>query len=858
MKSLLVSLFTLTIAAHAQFANYEAAQTRPVCLSPDGSRLFAVNTPDRRLSVFDVSNSANPVPVLIREIAVGLEPVSVNAVSNDEAWVVNEVGDSVSIVSVAQGITTTTLAAKDEPGDVVFAGGKAFVSCSRSNTIRVFDATTRAGVATIAIQGLHPRALAVSNDGLKIYAAVKFSGNRTTLLPASLAPPPPPPTNSGLLAAPQVSLIVSSNDARLSPQPNMPDNDVAEITVATNAVARYFKGAGTIHFAIAARPGTDEVWVTNTEARNLIRFEPVLKGHSVDNRVTRIATTPATGTVTPFDLNPTINYAAFPDTAGQAVALAQPTGIVFEPDGSHFWIAAFGSDRVARVNASTGSVVSRVETGPTSGIAADSRNKRGPRGLVIAGTRLFVLNRISNTITVVSTATGTVVAESPVGSFDPTPSVIRQGRGFLYDARLTGNGTQSCASCHIDGDRDDLAWDLGDPAGEMATVSQTVPGLGTQTFKFHPMKGPMTTQTLRGLTETEPLHWRADRAGFTAFNGAFESLLGGSVIPSADMTAFRDFISTVRYESNPNRNLDNTMPASFAGGNPNTGRTTYINDPYQPGLTCNTCHALPTGTNRLIISASALGESQDFKVPQLRNVYQKLNFFRSATTPSLSGFGLIHDGLTPDLVSFLTNPVFGTFQNDVTRKANLNAFVQCFDTGTAPMVGYSRTGSVAAMSADWTTLQSQAAVAGTGDLIVHGFVDGSRHTFRFRPATSDYASDEPGYGPFTRAQLEAKINAGAVLTILGVPSGTALRATDRDGDGTLDYAEPMPALAITGPSVPRLAWPSAESSLVLEFTDSLAPANWQPVLHPRTIGAAEVTVDDPIVAPARFYRLRRP
>ena len=126
LKTLLASLFILSLAAHAQFANYEAAQSRPVCLSPDGTRLFAVNTPDGRLSVFDVSNAANLSPVLIREIAVGLEPVSVNALSNDEAWVVNEVGDSVSIVSVAQGITTATLAAKDEPGDVVFAGGKAF------------------------------------------------------------------------------------------------------------------------------------------------------------------------------------------------------------------------------------------------------------------------------------------------------------------------------------------------------------------------------------------------------------------------------------------------------------------------------------------------------------------------------------------------------------------------------------------------------------------------------------------------------------------------------------------------------------------------------------------------------------
>ncbi len=850
----------------AQIANFEAQQTRPICLSPDGTRLFAVNTPDGRLSVFDVSNPANAMPVLIAEIPVGLEPVSVNALSRDEAWVVNEAGDSVSVVSVALGATLATLAAKDEPGDVVFAGGLAFVSCSRSNAIRVFNTATLAEVTpAIALVGLYPRALAVSNDGTRVFAAIKFSGNKTTLLPPNLAPPQPPPTNTALPPPPQVGLIVPSSDSRLQPPPNMPDNDVAEIMVSTRTVARYFKGAGTINFAMAVRPGTDELWVANTEARNLVRFEPVLNGHLVDNRVTRIATTPAAGAITPFDLNPTINYTVFPDTAGQNVALAQPTSIVFEAAATHFWVAAFGSDRVARVDAGTGAVVARVETGPAPG--PDPRNKRGTRGLALqTGTgRLYVLNRISNTITIVDTTTASVQAEIPVGSFDPTPAIIRQGRGFLYDARLSGNGTQSCASCHIDGDRDDLAWDLGDPGGSMQQLVQNNPPpfTGTTTFNFHPMKGPMNTQTLRGISGTQPLHWRADRADFAAFNGAFESLLGGSMLSTEDMNAFGDFINTVAFQPNPNQNLNRTLPATLAGGDPIAGRNTYLNTPYQTGLTCNSCHTLPTGTNRLIIPASALLESQDFKVPQLRNVYQKLFSFKSATTPSLSGFGLVHDGQSPDVPTFLTSPVFGPFAAPTpagaTIRANLGAFMQCFDTGTAPAVGYSRTGTVAAMSADWTTLAAQAAVAGTSDLVVQGIVDGWRRSFLYRPGTNDYRSDQTGYGPFTRAQLEARILAGAILTILGMPPGTGIRVIDRDANGIVDGDEPMPALEVTRPAgIAQLAWPVADSSLVLEYSDSLSPALWQPVLEARAGSGTSVVVSDPGAGAVRFYRLRRP
>lgn len=59
-----------------------------------------------------------------------------------------------------------------------------------------------------------------------------------------------------------------------------------------------------------------------------------------------------------------------------------------------------------------------------------------------------------------------------------------------------------------------IAWDLGDPNGVMTTnktfASPSLPFLTTNQ-RVHPMKGPMTTQTLRGLNGLNPLHWRGDR-----------------------------------------------------------------------------------------------------------------------------------------------------------------------------------------------------------------------------------------------------------------------------------------------------------------------------------------------------------
>src|ERR1700722_11468201 len=98
-------------APPAGYANFEGSQTNPVRLSPDGTRLFAVNTPNGSLSVFDVTNPGSPA--LLADIPVGIEPVSVNPVSDNEAWVVNQVSDSISIVSVSQGIVVNTISLPD-------------------------------------------------------------------------------------------------------------------------------------------------------------------------------------------------------------------------------------------------------------------------------------------------------------------------------------------------------------------------------------------------------------------------------------------------------------------------------------------------------------------------------------------------------------------------------------------------------------------------------------------------------------------------------------------------------------------------------------------------------------------------
>jgi cytochrome c peroxidase len=76
--------------------------------------------------------------------------------------------------------------------------------------------------------------------------------------------------------------------------------------------------------------------------------------------------------------------------------------------------------------------------------------------------RLFVLTRFDDAISVIDTAKRTEIAH--VAMHNPEPPSVTVGRRFLYDASFSSShGDSACGSCHVFGDFDSLAWDLGNP-----------------------------------------------------------------------------------------------------------------------------------------------------------------------------------------------------------------------------------------------------------------------------------------------------------------------------------------------------------------------------------------------------------
>jgi cytochrome c peroxidase len=641
------------------------------------------------------------------------------------------------------------------------------------------------------------------------------AGNRTSVLSeaevtlpggGSAAPPPNPPLKTGLPPPPITGLIVQqqgtqwldeagqvwSSTANPTGQRKIfyssHDADVTEIATATHTVVNQFGGIGAVNFGLAVSPADGRVAVTATEARNLTRFEPNLRGHMVDTRAALIT---AGGAVSSFDLNPTINYAVTPGPASDLdVAIGIPTGVAWAASGQRLYVAALANDRVAEVDvAGTPTIVRRAPTvaGPT-GVVADAL-----RG------RVYVVGRFRNQLQTLSAADLSVVATASIG-FDPTPDAIVNGRKFFYGGFTSGHGDQACASCHLFGDFDNLAWDLGNPQGDMQPIDLTGQ-IAPVDPAVHPMKGPMTTQSLRGLPNTGMFHWRADRANLAAFNGAFVGLMGRAAqLPDSEMAAFSDFVLPLAYPPNPNQLLDRSQrDAPLHQPSAKRGETFFFNQPVDGGQTCNFCHAATNfgpGTNGQIVPNQALLESQDMKIPQLRNMYKKTGFSDTNGAVNKRGFGFIHDGSVDDLFDFLQFPGFNFtqpgFQTPNENRRDVEAFLLAFDAGMAPAVGaqvtFAGPSPPAAAIARMDTLEAQAAL-GFCDLVAKGRMSGQPRGWQ-RVAANSWKPDKQGEPNLTSAALRALAGPGSEVTVTGVPPGTGTRiGVDRDRDGYLDGDE---------------------------------------------------------------------
>jgi YVTN family beta-propeller protein len=936
------------------FFNFETAPVHPIDLSPDGTRLAVCNLPDDRVEILNVTGA---VPVSIGSVTVGLDPVTVRFHTPSELWVANYISRTITLVDVPTMHVFATLQTSNEPSDIVFAGSPqmAFVSCGLPPLLQVFNPVTFQAVTNLLLDGERPRAMAASPDGSQVYVGFFESGNASTIISSPIAPleslphanalsipfapsggqdPPPndgtafdPPINpqvAAVMPPPATGLIVRKNSAgrwmddnqgdwtewihgsnaaftsRL-PGWDMPDHDLAAVN-ATNFSIFYVSGLMNLCMALGVNPASGTIAVVGTDAMNQIRFEPNLNGIFV--RVEIALVDPGALTSNVVDLNPHLDYQSPQTTLDQeALSIGDPRGVVWTADGATGYVSGMGSDNVVVVDAQG----NRAETNSAIPVG------EGPSGLALdeARGRLYVYNRFEDSVSTVTTSNQTLAATLQL--FNPTPAVITNGRPYFYNTHLTsGLGQAACASCHVDARTDRLAWDLGNPAGDIIPIDPATEfetSLPFPTNNYHPMKGPMVTRTLQDVIGHEPFHWRGDFEGLEAFFATFTNLQGMSdAISSNQMQAMKAFLGTIGFPPNPYRNFDNSLSTNVAlPGEVALGRGLLpAGSPLPPGNAangqmdfqtvitpgCSFCHTTPTGlgpdmrfvrnqwvqvplsTNQSHhVELVELPRSMDlpFKIPSLRNLYDKtgMDLFH---TNSRAGFGFSHDGAVDSVPRFIQDS-FQITDDQVT--ADLTAFLFSF-TGSDLITGSTNNPNFApglpsldtpaavgfqyllSTTNESLVLDSMIALAITAsncvDLVAKGIEAGLSRGWFFERVTGLFQSDRQAESE-TPAALRAFAGVGTeqVYTLVPIGSGERL-GIDRDADGFFDRDElDAQNLAFTScqwtPQGMSLTWSAVPGfSYTLQYKNSLSDLTWSNLTLTVVASTNSMSQFDPIQA----------
>ncbi len=494
-------------------------------LSLVGDRVYVANTPAATVDVIDAVGNT-----VIDRIRVGIDPVSL-ALRPDgmELWVANHVSDSISVIDTnpssasyhqvlasIQDLDQQTGASNfDEPVGIAFASNdKAYVALSSTDRIAVIDVVARRVSKHVAINAQDPRAIAVKNGRLYVLA---FESNNKSELSGCF----------GTIDGNQCTFsltehVVNNNnvlslnyDADIVKDPRVPDRDLFVFDTANEVSIDTVSAVGTLLYGLTV-DSAGRVFVAQTDARNTANGKAGTQKHTLAdlnnraflNQITMVdcgaaeCTTPSL-----IDLEPRP-----PSHPAPGTALATPFAIQVSADDATLLVTAAGSNQLFTLDAASGTVLSRIQTGAVPrGIALQS-NADGSPG------RAWVLNVVDNSVSVVdSSSPAALRLLATVQLDDPTDPELKLGRAAFHDANASSTGTFSCESCHPDGHTDQLLWVLDGPQCTLAGCNQ-IP--------------PRSTMPIRGLRDTAPFHW--DGVPGDPFGGRNGQFPGGGIAPNCD------------------------------------------------------------------------------------------------------------------------------------------------------------------------------------------------------------------------------------------------------------------------------------------------------------------------------------
>jgi YVTN family beta-propeller protein len=545
--------------------------------------------------------------------------------------------------------------AQPPSGGALLADSKLLVVNPDSGSVSAVDVRTEEKVAETPV-GEGPRSLALSPDGSRLYVTVEGPPAALAVLDSRslqvLATIPVAPEPYGVAADPHGRVVYITSTATgtvgvVRVSPFVPPRARARAGVRAagpGLIARIPVGPRPKGLAIS--PDGSRLYVTHflsgeisvIDTARLAVLEVVSTGID-SNMAQKIVLHPTNGRAyAPHIRSNTVNrFLLFDSTvfpvisavdlaANRAVpreridlslgqtAVNLPFDLAFSRDGQSLYVVGLGSGDVTAVDLRTGQKIARVDVG------------EGPRAIAILpdGSKAYVSNSLSDDVSVIHLAALRETKRIPVTASPLAPNVKR-GKVLFFSSRSTEvarDRWMSCGSCHFDGEHDGRTW--------LTTL------------------GIRNTTSMRGVGDTRPVHWSADRDEVQDFEHTVRDLQAGTGLlrgrapnpalgpPNAGLSADLDALAAFVESLRPKRN-----PFLHDAAAVDRGRAIFA----RSDVGCARCHVPPRYTDSNLTAPIrhnvGTGDGPDerlgpeFDTPSLRALWDSAPYLHDGSAPTL-------------------------------------------------------------------------------------------------------------------------------------------------------------------------------------------------------------------------------
>lgn len=565
-----------------------------MAITPDGRLLYVVCQDSDEVRVVEAASGK-----LVKSILVGHVPRAI-ALSADSKilFITNAWSDTVSVIDTTTLQVVRTLPTGFEPSGVIFdsRANALYVANRLSNDISVIDFKTGQETKRL-LAGRGASYLSLSPDGKFIYCTHVYS-------------------NPGAFRS-------------------QPESEITVIDTATQTVVErkpLHNVAGAFHLTTSA-DGKLSV-VAQLRPKNLIPLAHVEHGWVFGDSLSLFGSD--VGGMVQIPLDELDRYYAL------------PWGVAIAPDKSKLFLTTAGAQSVTVIDVRRLLQTVRTRRQPfvnDLSASADYVSSRipvghNPRGLALSpdGNRLYVANRLDDTISVIDTTSEKVISTLDLGG-PKEVNALRRGERLFYTAEFAFQGGFGCSNCHIDATIDGLEWDLEpDGFGKDIVDNRSLENLaGTEPFKWNGGNPDMPTEC---GPRTEKYFFRSQ-----SFN-------------SQQLTDLVTFVYSLPYRPNRYRPPNDDLTPAQERGKAIFERTkskqgAEIAETNQ----CGYCHSGPKYTNQRqfdIGSGKATDRSPIIDVPQLPNVAYSAPYLHDGSARSLEEIWTVFNpkethGVTNDL-----------------------------------------------------------------------------------------------------------------------------------------------------------------------------------------------------------------